>query len=274
VRAAAASGSAAWLAALRSETARYQRAMIAARTGRQGDIHELRIATRRMLALTEFAAALAPSGKWRALVRELRRPFAKCARLRDLQATRMHLRLMRGDNRILQAMLEEMNDAVRRHRRRTAQRLETVRPGKTCRKIMRLAQRRSVAPRTGSAVNTCLDRSQRAVRAACRRMQTGGLEALHGARIAIKVYRYQLELAGTLGAGARPAELRTMRRLQKEFGAITDLELLRQEVKRYARRHPRRGRALAVTRRSLERERKQRFARALAAASRDDIVAT
>jgi len=104
-------------------------------------------------------------------------------------------------------------------------------------------------------------------------MQDRGLEALHGARVAIKVYRYQLELAGALGAGARPAELATMRRLQKEFGAITDLELLRREVRRYARRHPRRGRALTVTRRSLERACSRRFARALAAASRDVIVA-
>jgi hypothetical protein len=63
-----------------------------------------------------------------------------------------------------------------------------------------------------------------------------------------------------------------MRRLQKEFGAITDLELLRRELKRYARSHPGRRRALAVIRGSLARERERRFERALAVADRDVIV--
>jgi CHAD domain-containing protein len=257
---------------VRAETARYQRAMIAARTGRQGDIHELRIATRRMLALMEFAAALAPSRKWSALVRELRRPFRKCARLRDLQATRAHLRQMRGSSRVLQAMQEEMDETVRRRRQRTGALLAMARPRKTCRKIMRLAQRQRVAQRTGAVVNACLDRSRQAASAACQRMETGGLESLHSARVAIKVYRYQLELAGPLGAGARAGELRTMRRLQKEFGAITDLELLRRELKRYARSHPGHRRAVAVIRGSLERERGRRFERSLAAAGRNVIV--
>ncbi len=261
------------MAALRTETDRYQRAMAAARTASQADIHELRIATRRLLALVEFAAALAPGGQWRGFVRELRKPFRKCARLRDLQATRVHLRQVRGRSRVLQAMLEEMNEAIGRHRRRTTNSLATVRPRKTCRRIIRLAQRRLPVPQTRGAMSACLDRSQRATRAACQRIETGDMNALHRARVAIKVYRYQLELAGSLGAVARPVELRKMRRLQREFGAITDLELLWRELKRYARHHPRHRRALAVARRKLEHERGRRFERALAMAGRDVIVA-
>jgi CHAD domain-containing protein len=260
------------VATVRAEAASYQRAMIAARTGRQRDIHELRIATRRMLALLEFAAAPVPSRKWKALARELRRPFRKCARLRDLQATRAHLRRMQGRSRVLQAALEEMDAEVRRHRRRAREHLATARPRRSCRKIMRLAQRQPATQPTGAVVNARLDRSRRAVRAACQRMETGGLDALHRARVAIKVYRYQLELAGRLGAGARAGELRSMRRLQKEFGAITDLELLRRELKRYARGHPTHRRAVAAIRASLGRERERRFGRALAAAGRDAIV--
>jgi CHAD domain-containing protein len=263
---------AAWVAALRAETANYQHALAAALTARQGDVHELRIATRRMLALVEFAAVLAPSGKWRALQRELRRPFRKCARLRDLQATRVHLRRMRAANPALQIALLEMNGDVRRHRRRTANQLAAVQSRKTCQKIMRLARRGSVALPVGAAVNACLDSSRRAVRAARRRMANGGLRELHRARVAIKVCRYQLELAGALGAGPPVAELRTMRRLQKEFGAITDLELLRRELKRCARRHPGQRCALAGIRRRIERERGRRLGQALAAAGGDVIV--
>jgi CHAD domain-containing protein len=138
-RAAVDGGGAALVAALRAETIGYLRAMESARATRQGDIHELRIATRRMLALVAFAAALAPSGKWRVLERELRRPFKACARLRDLQATRAQLRKMRGRGAVLQLMLAEMNEAVRRHRRRTAEHLAAARPRRTCRKIIRLA---------------------------------------------------------------------------------------------------------------------------------------
>jgi CHAD domain-containing protein len=147
-----------------------------------------------------------------------------------------------------------------------------ARPRKTCRKIMRLAQRQRVAQRTGAVVNACLDRSRRAVLTACGSMAAGDVKALHRARVAIKVYRYQLELAVLLGAVTRAGDLRTMRRLQKELGAITDLELLRRELKRHARRHPRYRRRLADTRRRLERERERRFARSLAAAGRDVIV--
>ena len=262
-----------WVAALRTESARYQRAVAAARTGGQGDIHELRIDTRRMLALLGLAAAFKPSRKWLGLVRELRRPFRKCARLRDLQATRVQLRQIQGRSRVPQHMLEELNEAVRRHRRRTTNYLTTVRPRKTCRKIIRLAQRRIAAPQMGDAVNQCLDRNQRAARAACRRMKTGDMKALHRARVAIKVYRYQLELAGSLAAVSRPVELRKLRRLQTELGAVTDLELLRRELKRYAHRHRRHRRTLAVAQRNLERERGRRFERALATVGRDAIVA-
>jgi CHAD domain-containing protein len=103
-------------------------------------------------------------------------------------------------------------------------------------------------------------------------MAAGDAKALHRARVAIKIYRYQLELAGSLGVIMRAGDLRTMRRLQKELGAVTDLELLRRELKRCARRHPGHGRAVAVIRGRLERERRRRYQRALAAAGRDAIV--
>ncbi|MDE2252390.1 MAG: CHAD domain-containing protein [Gammaproteobacteria bacterium] len=265
------------LVALRAESDGYECALRAARSGRQGDVHALRIATRRMLALVEFAAALAPSGKWPALVRELRRPFRRCARLRDLQTMRARLRRMRdagaAPRAALQAMLDSLDDSLRRRRDRTIAQLAAARPRRTCRRIMQLAAARLAPDPSAVAVRACLDRSRQAVRAACRRMCKGGMKALHRARVAIKACRYQFELAPALGARVRPAELRVLRSLQKQLGAITDLELLRRETKQSARRHPGRRRALGQIRRRIGRESEQRRARVLAAAGRGDIVA-
>jgi len=265
------------VSALRAESARYVRALHAARAGRQRDIHALRIATRRMLALLEFAAALAPSGKWRALARELRRPFRKCARLRDLQATRAHLRRMRGDcpglRPLLDAVLASLRHAIRRHQRRAIAELGTARPRRMTRRIVRLARKRAGSARPVDSVRGCIDRSRRQLRAACRRMRTGGIAALHRARVAIKLCRYQLDMAPKLGLRVSPGERRTLRRLQKELGAVTDLELVQHELERFARRHRAQRRALAQARRRIGRARDMRRTRALAMVARDVIVA-
>ncbi|HVN98445.1 MAG TPA: CHAD domain-containing protein [Steroidobacteraceae bacterium] len=262
--------------ALRAESALYVRALHTARTGRPRDIHALRIATRRMLALLEFAAALAPSGKWRGLARELRRPFRKCARLRDLQATRAHLRRMRAGWRglrpLLDAVLASLREDIRRHQRRAIAGLEAARPRRTTRRIVRLARKRAASARPADGARGCIDRSRRNVRAACRRMRTGGIEALHRARVAIKLCRYQLDLAPRLGLRVSPGERLTLRRLQKELGAVTDLELLQHELKRFARHHRGQRRALAQARGRIRRAREMRRKRALAMAARDAIV--
>ncbi|MBS0387236.1 MAG: CHAD domain-containing protein [Proteobacteria bacterium] len=270
------SGQARLLKALRAEAARYVRALHAARSGRPRDIHALRIATRRMLALMEFGAALAPSDKWRARVREIRQPFRKCARLRDLQATRAHLDQLRNGKPARQALLRALQkwlrEAIRRRRRRTIEQLEAVRPRRVCRKIIQLASARTGSARSADGAGDCIDRSRREVRGACRRMCAGGVEALHRARVAIKRCRYELEMAAAVGAAAQPGQLRALRRLQQALGTVTDLELLRGELKRYARQHRGQKRALAQLRRELGRERAQRRAEALAMVARGAIV--
>ena len=105
-------------------------------------------------------------------------------------------------------------------------------------------------------------------------MHDGDIEALHRARVAIKVCRYQHEAAAALGVRVRPDELRSLRRLQRELGAVTDLELMQHEIRRHARRHPGQRRALAPILRRIGRERERRRARVLAMAGRDVIVLT
>ena len=85
---------------------------------------------------------------------------------------------------------------------------------------------------------------------------------MHRARLMVKVYRYQLEVASLLGVPTSRAELPELRRVQQSLGAVTDLSLLLTELERFTSRYPRAGQRLEGVQKRLKRERRQRFASA------------
>ena len=257
---------------LERESRGYQKALLAARTGRRRAVHELRIAIRRLAAAIELAQAMQPDRKWNKADRKLREPFKACGRLRDLQVVRDSLRRWRKQDQIPERLLVQADERVDRRRRRLVRCLHDVHPRRNSRRVRALAltlrdpqhdarQQGEVMRSRSAAVARALEGSKQQMQKSCRRARVEDPASLHQARVAVKVHRYQVEMASMLGIPTSRADLPGLRRIQQELGEITDLALLLAEFEKFTSWHPRAGRDLLRARNSLERERRRRFAR-------------
>jgi CHAD domain-containing protein len=190
--------------------------------------------------------------------------------LRDMQVVKRSLRRLCMLGQVPERLWEQTRERVKRQRPRLAHFLGALNPRKIHGKVRDLAveikgaQRDSPRGRSPShtrrAVMKVIEHSKRAMRDACRGARIGDSSSLHAARIAVKVYRYQLEVAASLHMPWCRAELPGLRLLQKDLGKISDLTLLITELERFVDKYPKAARGLANARRNLGRERRSCFA--------------
>jgi CHAD domain-containing protein len=239
----------------------------AARTTARADdeaIHDVRVATRRLGALLRvWGGALDPDARaW--LRRRLRRLRRRLGAARELEVHVAQLAARAPDESLaprlaIEGLLGRLTARRDRARRRAARR---TRPRRMARLLERLetARSRFVAPplelpATGAPpapavpapdplaaahrqVDALAARARDVVRHALARRDD---EALHAARIAIKGWRYAVETVRTV-AGEEPREAtRALAALQESLGEIHDAAVLRDLLRRAARRHERDG---------------------------------
>jgi CHAD domain-containing protein len=201
-------------------------------------IHDLRVATRRLQEALDFFEPCVPARARRRLVRRARRIRRALGEIRNADVTLEMVNLLRSEwGPESSRMLHELRDLLRTETaalRRAATGREGV-PVAGARKRSRallagLDGRRELdlGPRARQVlklrVGEVLDRLPPA--------RTGGAEALHRLRLAVKHYRYALEILEDLGwRRARPG-IAAARKIQEELGRIHDLDVLAELVRR------------------------------------------
>jgi CHAD domain-containing protein len=113
--------------------------------------------------------------------------------------------------------------------REAASALSGLRPGKTRRQILVAFRVDAGNSRQDSQLRTAVRRAVRKARmqlAARWPRSTADIAAFHHARVALKCFRYQLELLASLGAVLRPECLRQLRSYQKRLGDLHDGQLM------------------------------------------------
>jgi CHAD domain-containing protein len=113
-----------------------------------------------------------------------------------------------------------------------------------------------------------IEAAGRAAEAAHARAKTGDPDLIHNARLALKSYRYMVELAESLGLNFVAREVESLSRVQVEMGEITDHTMLLHALDAYRDERPRAGARMTHLRATVERERKSLIARYLAADKR------
>jgi CHAD domain-containing protein len=232
-------------------------ARAAARRASVGNVHALRVCTRRLRAALGLCTGGVPRELLRRAGRPLRRPFRRAGRLRDLHvAGRVIARHCQDPASATPALA-----AITRERRRRGRRLRAA-LGRN--RIARIADRlaavttaleaRARAPAAGGTA-TRIARQLRALQAALARAAAAATrdpapEPLHQARIALKRLRYSLELAEEVPGCAALPGARSLRPLQRRLGEAADLRMAA-------------GLAPASLARGLERERRKAVADAL-----------
>jgi CHAD domain-containing protein len=214
-------------------------------------VHDLRVTTRRLLATLELANGLARHPGVPKLQRRLKKILKRMGPLRDVQVQLQTLQQVgQGD------LIADFKQTLKRREKREIDGIpQELKRGRKQRLEGELKQARSQFSRLHESKTQ--DRIHRAVerilssrrneflRAEKRfqRVQQRDEEALHEMRIALKKLRYAVEAAEpVLGPSARE-QSRDMRTFQQLMGESRDLEMLRGELEKWAKK---KGKRIAV----------------------------
>jgi len=231
------------------------------RGARRGDVHDWRIATRRLLAAERLIAPYPAATRGRAtLESELQRAFRAAGRVRDAHIGIALAREFAPALPVAGHVAATLRGRLPRRRRKLRRRLEQVRITRL-RRVMQawsLASGDALARRATGRLAGAQRRLERALATVPPR---GDASALHRLRIEVKHARYMADGLATYGAGAgRAPAVRRLADWQRELGAIADLAAFDAEVERYARSEPTRAADAVRLRRALA-QRQRRLAR-------------
>jgi len=229
-------------------------------------VHELRVATRRLLAQFILLSCVAPSAALEKARRILKRRLAALGDLRDTQVQRLfveqkiasfpELVLMRGwlqrrERRLAKSAAEKVNRfRTRKLERWIAAMIEdlTANAGRS-RAQSQLAS--AVLRAAAQAFAEAVERR--------RAINLADMRTVHQTRVAFKRFRYVLESLSPGITGLSRRQLRALAYYQRKMGIIQDLEVIQAGVARYTREYKKRGALLQRFSRHL----RQRRARAL-----------
>ena len=213
----------------------------AVRRGDPDSIHDLRVATRRLQEALELFAPVLPARESRRLRRRARRMRRHLAVLRDADVV---AGLASGFPE-LRPMLRSLALAPRALRARSAARAGGVRVPGVRRRAARLARAcasrrlsRRAENRAQAAAVAALSRRADRVESILKDLPLARAEEPHVLRVAVKRYRYTLELLDEAGIADPGPALAEARRVQEALGDLHDLDMLIHLIQRRREARP------------------------------------
>ncbi len=204
-------------------------------------IHDLRVATRRLLAVLDLADAVLPGEVSPRCRRALRRYLKSFSPLRDCHVRILTLRgLTRrftvGRPMLRQAMMLE-KDLVR-NAGRAIVRFDIAAFEREISSIaLSLASLEETTARTSAAATVLAGAAARKylrVAARGRKLTAGDTKTIHSLRVAFKEYRYVMEALLPVFPGVGKSHLKAMNAFQDRMGEIQDIEVLIGAVGKFA----------------------------------------
>lgn len=233
-------------------------------------VHELRVASRRLMALLALLESALSERQLAQARRLLKRRAADLGELRDVQ---MHWQLLRGQEAAFPELerirkhLQKKERRLSREARERMSRLNNRKLRKCIQTIEAKLARETATPRWQSG---CLRRLQRAMTAAFaqavsrrRRINPADARTVHRTRVAFKKFRYMVEAMSPVFTGLSRRQLRKLAFYQRRMGRIQDLEVLQDCLDRYVRKRPKEEGRFGPVRHHLQRARERAMERFL-----------
>jgi CHAD domain-containing protein len=206
-------------------------------------VHDLRVATRRLISTLMIVEILLPESRVQKLQRRLKKLFdamsplrdtqvqllalqKKVAQLRDLETliTVLKLREHRQMNRIGKRVAKIDTAALRAMRRRIERKLQTI-------SASRLKKNVSLTAALGEAAEGFI-----AIAALRERLRISQPHTVHRMRVAFKKFRYEIEALQPFLTKVTARQLKAMDRFQTRMGEIQDVEVLSNTIRRFMTR--------------------------------------
>jgi len=229
-------------------------------------VHQLRVATRRLLAQFTLLSWVAPSPALEKARRTLKRRLTALGDLRDAQVQRQFLEqkaasfpevlllrawLLRREHRLARSAAEKVN----RFKTRKLERwISTMLQGLTAN-----ARKSRVQSQLASAVLRAAAQAFAEAVERRRMIDLADLRTIHQTRVAFKRFRYMVESLSPDITGLSKRQLRELAYYQRKMGIIQDLEVLHACVARFTRE----DKKVETPLRPFSRYLRQRRARAL-----------
>jgi CHAD domain-containing protein len=211
------------------------RSLDGARKGEVKEVHQARVATRR---LREALPVLATGTRGRKLARDMRRLTRALGPVRELDVALLSLDEIGQEGGVPARALSSLKQVIRHERRGVHAELRRE-IGRV--DLAKLRKRALVAARKGDAAGRLRSADPKRVTDARRRMarraerlraaieSAAGLylpDRLHVVRIAVKKLRYSMELAREMSGSKATAQIDTLKNMQDLLGRMNDLEVL------------------------------------------------
>jgi CHAD domain-containing protein len=227
-------------------------------------VHDLRVATRRLISTLDILRSVMPEGILRKPRRQLRRNLRAFSLLRDTQVQILATGGMVEEYPELKPFLTMLK--VREQR-------QVSRLNRVVRQIKPAALRRSIAtirrcvqtmfnepvmqdPLKAAVIGAAAAAFVRVVDLRTKALD-GDPPSIHNMRVAFKKFRYTMEAAQPLLHGVTDEVLKAMNDFQQRMGDIQDIEVLRDNVNAFASRWRRTSRtSMQRAQRELTRRRK------------------
>lgn len=211
------------------------RALPAAQKGDVNQLHQARVATRRLRAALSVVAS---GGRGRKLARDVRRLTRALGPVRELDVALLTLDELEATGDAPAAAMAKLRQVIRHERRRLQAEMRRQVARVDLDKLARRAateaskgghsahQRARDPKRLADAWRRAASRAER-LRAAIE--NAAGIylpDRLHEVRIAVKKLRYAMELTRELSGSRATARIRTLKEVQDLLGRMNDLEVL------------------------------------------------
>ncbi|NWF63590.1 MAG: CHAD domain-containing protein [Chloroflexi bacterium] len=195
-------------------------------------VHDLRVATRRLLAIFDLLRAIIPHNRIQKVRRELKDQLDDLDDLRDTQALLADISEYLHEHpplKLFQDHLLKEEKQLMRLARKLVRAREHTRLNKRVEKIQTMVQLLNSETLPGQMVAVA-DEVFARVMQACLAMDASSPASIHKLRIAFKRFRYTLEVIHPLLPNFPPANFERMQAYQACMGDIQDMEVASQRV--------------------------------------------
>jgi CHAD domain-containing protein len=203
-------------------------------------VHELRVATRRLLAQFVLLECVAPSASLEKGRRILKRRLAALGDLRDTQVQRLFVELKTARFPELALLHPWLRRRERRLVRSAAGKVNRWRTRKLEKWVAAMASELTIHARGSRAQSQLASAVLRATAHAFaeavqhrRAINPADPRTIHQTRVAFKRFRYMMESLSPALTGLSKRQLRALAHYQRRMGIIQDLEVLRRCVARF-----------------------------------------
>jgi len=225
-------------------------------------VHELRVATRRLMAQIVMLACIAP---WQAAENTrilLKRRLKALGELRDTHVQRLFIEKQMLRFPELLFVRDFLQRRERRLERVAADKVKGFKTRKLEKWVMRLSAHlvgnRARPMESARLSNAIVQSADQAFAEVVRRRQAidpAQPSTVHRTRIAFKKFRYMVEALSPDLTGMKKTDLRALARYQKRMGVLQDLEVMQQCVQAFAQEHQGMGALLESFSRYLQNRR-------------------